>query len=699
MNQLPKYYKYLILFSATSPANRQAIKVADYVSLREENKGSMLQLDKDLIEIIPLFKYCLHLPRYEFDVCDANALVIGKAHDVPHDIVFCPEQAFGELLEHVSFDLVLCADSCFSSVNAIIREKGLALECVQAKDLNDETLKSHWRFLLEKRSSNGLRPVKDLELQFLLDDERLLFLPMLFVGRQYGQASEVYKAAFNSNNIFEDAANMLLLQTCRHDALMNCKESADEEEFIKKYNDGFEYAKAKGALINLVITYPGVPGNQVKYAGLSRELPKEEKDILRIIGVHRAIAKKGLLMELATVDRRLFEKLNELEISINASPRANNRFVYKAIRDLGNQLRSEFSRIQMWVLARSKQISIFSNFPLGIFVPDGSDVPLQCLKEVSFRAASPLTRGLQIEMTKHPQIYLGYKCRVLFIECVPDYPANKFIRECSRLIVHSLEESAQSNPKFSFRCEEAFCVKDLLGILRNSYFEYDMLILSAHGFCERERNISGLVIGEEKWMAADNNFFVPPIVLLSACHVSPRGSGAISAADIFLRARAEAVLSSFISIDAHRNAILITRLLSYIVAAQSGSKQYRTLLEAWAGIVASNTILEMAKESNAFNQWLWEDNVDGISRFADFANNRSVARLNIKTIYRDTVAIVKEMLRDEGIEGKFANILDRRDYFPESFFYQWIGFPENVFVYNEDFEAAIKTNSSSDSVS
>jgi hypothetical protein len=40
------------------------------------------------------------------------------------------------------------------------------------------------------------------------------------------------------------------------------------------------------------------------------------------------------------------------------------------------------------------------------------------------------------------------------------------------------------------------------------------------------------------------------------------------------------------------------------------------------------------------------------------------------------------MLHEEGLDGKFDDILNQKNYFPESLFYQWIGFPENIFLYD-----------------
>ena len=43
------------------------------------------------------------------------------------------------------------------------------------------------------------------------------------------------------------------------------------------------------------------------------------------------------------------------------------------------------------------------------------------------------------------------------------------------------------------------------------------------------------------------------------------------------------------------------------------------------------------------------------------------------------------MLEEEGMAGKFDNIITQNDYFPESFFYQLLGTPEKIFLYNKAF--------------
>lgn len=50
--------------------------------------------------------------------------------------------------------------------------------------------------------------------------------------------------------------------------------------------------------------------------------------------------------------------------------------------------------------------------------------------------------------------------------------------------------------------------------------------------------------------------------------MSAHGSGTVNVADMFKRVGAEAVLSTFIPIDARRNMILLNRLYTYISEAQ-----------------------------------------------------------------------------------------------------------------------------------
>lgn len=680
-----KTYRYLVLFNQTNNQPQfEPIKLMDYASLRNINKDTLHQLDSDLIPVLDLLEYCLHLPRNEFDVCDVDITITEIMRDNPQDIFLCPYSMVNKQILS-AFDIIMCEESSFENIKKRMIEVDITSECISNKDVSNETLIRHWNYLYELRNNKKMSPVADLEKQYILKDEQMLFLPALFLARQHGDAEKVYNIAFNSISAFEDASNVLTSYLFRNRALLKCKGIENGDLFRKTYYQTFEEEKKNGRF-DLVITFPGVPKNQIKYGGLSVSLPNSEKRAIRIIGIHKAIAKKALLMELPMVDQRLFQIINNVEIAFEDGKRPNNKYVHKMLHSGSKLFRSCLTKAQIYALARAKQVTVFSDYPLGLYIPNGCDTTLQCQKDLSSRMLTPLTKCLQIELPKHNVLYLGNKCRVMFVECVKDTIDNKVVRSGSSALIYGLQNNSQKCNKFIHKYFEAYTINDLKEILRNNFREYDILILSAHGFYDRRRNISGLLIGNEYWLANDNDYFVPPIVFLSACNTSPRGNGSVSAADMFLRSGAEAVLSSFTPISSLRNANLLNRLFVYIVEAQLGSKQYKTLLDAWGGVVATNAVLEIANESNRFNEWLMSNNGFGESRFNDFALKKSKGRLTRTNIYENTIRILKEMLSEEGIHNSFQDVLNEKNYFPESFFYQWIGFPDNIFIYDENYE-------------
>lgn len=683
----PKYYRYLILFNEDVQDADPILHISDMNKLKAMNEGRMHLFDDALNAILPAAEYCFHMPRTELDTYDTDTEVLDKAYDVPQDIFIMPDSRFPSVDIGSSFTCIIYSESCREEVKQKARNSSCELGAVSIEELSQSLLVEQWNKLFENRNFRNETKLEDIDKQYLLTEEKQMALPLLFTARQYGKADEVYGKVFNSLDIFETCAKLLWNQTVHHNALMHCKdfEGEEQERFRKLYAEGLEEAEKKSK-INIVITMPGVPQNQINYGGLEKILPENEKKVIKLLGIHRAIAKGALLIELPPVGKELFEKLNELEI--NCQHKTNNKYVHKALRNIGKMLESKFTQEQLWAVNRAQHITIFSDFPLGLAIVGKADASLQCYKEISYRPLSPLTRCFQDEMVKHSQIYHGHQCKIAFAECILNDEQNCGIRKCSEGLVNSLQRLSKDNPRMQVVYRETLTVSDLKQfLLENS--DADILHISAHGHYDRRTNMAGLMIGNEFWMANDNNYRVPPVVILSACHVSPRGSGTVNVADMFKRVGAEAVLSTFIPIDARRNMILLNRLYTYISEAQKGSNQYKTLSEAWGGVVATNAIHEMTAESPKFFQWLWGNNSNGETRMMDFAMHRSVKRLHGPTIYGDTIEVIKEMLREEGMEGKFDDVLSQGNYFPESFFYQWIGFPENVFLYNEVFAETI----------
>lgn len=685
MQEIPKYYSYLIIFRGEAEEIQPIICVYDLEKLKVDNHGRMHLFDDKLIPILPAVEYCLHMPRTEMDTYDVDTRALDNAYDVPHNLCIIPDTT--PFIEQMiaRFTFIIYADNCLESVKILAQRSKNELGAMPVSDLSQELLKRHWECLFNKRTVQDVERLKDIEKQFLLSDNKQLILPALATARQYGKVDVVYNKAYNSVDIFETCANVIWNQLVHHNALMSCNtySGSDGDKFRKMYSEGEENAE-KTTKINVVITMPGVPRRQVKLGGLNQELPADEKKVIRLLALHRAIAKEALIIEIPLVGNALYDKLNELEI--NCKQGTNNKYVKRTLRDIGKLFEEKLTKEQLWAIKWAKHITVFSDFPIGLSVIGDADTSLQCYKEISYRPLTPLTRCFQNEMVKHEQIYLGARCKIAFAECIPDdSQINKLIRSTSASIIHSLKKISANNEKMEFVYAEALTVQELKDFITKNT-DADILHISAHGHYDRKKNVAGLMVGQEFWMGDDNDYRVPPVVILSACHVSPRGSGTVNVADMFMRAGAEAVLGTFVPVDARRNTILTNRLYTYINEALIGGKMYKTLSEAWSGVVATNAIHEIAASSPQFYQWIMSENDNGELRLMDFSMKRSPGRLYGSSMYKDTIEIVKEMLHEEGMDGKFDDILSQDDYFPESFFYQWIGFPENVIFYDEAFD-------------
>ena len=680
-----KYYRYVVLFAGDADEVEPILHISDLNELKKENRNHMHLFDELLIPTLPAIEYCLHLPRWEMDTYDTPIELLDIISDVAHDIIIMPEKMF--LRTPLEATLIICTEACNQkNVEKHVMHLKCELGVVSVKELNNELLIKQWNVLYQNREKKEAKKLSDIDMQFILNGDNQMALPALNNARQYSRLSELYRKIFNTTNIHETCAKIIWNQRVHHNGLMYCDgmQEADEEQFKLKYVEGMEKAK-KNTKIDVVITMPGIPVRQMKYGGLEHFVPENEKRAIRVVGLHRAIARDALLIELPQVQEELYRKLDELEINCKQNNAPNNNYVKKILKDMGRIIEKNLSKEQLWAIDWAEHITVFSDFPIGLAILSDADTSLHGYKNVSYRALSPLTRCMQIEMMKRPLFHLGGRCKVVFAECVPDEYQNSLVRSYSKGLRESLEKISKNTPNMSVVYKETLSITDLKEFIADN-MDADILHISAHGHYDRRRNVAGLMIGNEFWMADENDFFVPPVVVLSACHVSPRGGGTVNVADLFIRAGAMAVLGSFIPISARRNMFLLNRLYIYIAEAQKGNLMYETILDAWAGVVCTNAILEIQDGTRTFSEWIMGINKDGISRFQDFALKRSVGKLHGRTMYADTIAVIKEMLKEEGLEGKFDNILSREDYFPESFFYQWMGYPENIFLNNERYK-------------
>lgn len=164
---------------------------------------------------------------------------------------------------------------------------------------------------------------------------------------------------------------------------------------------------------------------------------------------------------------------------------------------------------------------------------------------------TPLTRQLQLELLKKNQVYLGKKCKVAIAECIINNDENKYVYLMSDFVRSTLIDMEKKYEGFSVTYQQTYSVESILEFIKNNQ-DADILYISAHGYYNIKQNRAGIMVGEEFWMASED-INVPPIVILSACHSSPRGMGAVNIADMFIRNGAISVLGTFIPVNAYRN--------------------------------------------------------------------------------------------------------------------------------------------------
>lgn len=684
-----EYYTYLLIFHGNYGEYEKYNPIMKYESLdeiRRNNIGTMHLFDENLVPILPGIEYVLHMPRLELDLCDLHENLIDKFYDEPHRIMLVPDSTFIEFCEKIrdiTPALVIYAEDCNDKVKDALKLFNTILGCYEVNQLNRNILKKHWGELSNKLKNNKYEKLLNIDEQYIFEGEYLKALTLLFLARQYNNIGEVLSKIYNSSNLEEKCIEMHWKQNTKQNTLMEIQKRkiSDYEKVKKVYRELYKEEAHKFSL-NIVITFPGVPKQQIKYAGVSNIFPENEKRAIRIMGIHRAIANNGVLIELPLANENIYKTIDEIEIRCKQG--TNNTYIKRLMKKLGKDLGKYLKDYQLGSLLRAKHITIFSDVPIGLAILENTEVPLQCYKSISYRTLSPLTRNFEIEMCKSPQLYLGKGCKVAFAECIINNEDNACVRRMSEIERVMLKNMERDYPNFVLEYAETYSVKEIIKFIAEN-IDADILYISAHGYYTREKNMAGLMVGNELWMANENNLRVPPIVLLSACHVSPRGSGVVNIADLFVRAGAIAVLGTFIPVNAERNMILMTRLFTYIMDAQKGNKQYKTLADAWTGIVATNAIHELIQSSKKLGNWMRGKNPKGKIRMKEFQLERSRGKLHPMTIYSDTIKIIEEMLKEEGMEGKFRDILYKKDFFPESFFYQFIGYPENIFLYNENF--------------
>lgn len=676
-------FNYYIFFEGEEL--EEDYKATSYNIDEIRNEETTHMWDKNLSSIIPAIWYTLHLPRMGFDVISMDIELVLCSHDEPHNIIPIPYYKENINLQRIinkgiiNPTLIICEDKLYDT---IIKDKTIPvslLNIIRISDLSSELLRNHWQKLscyIHELEEESVECIVDDNFRLTTKKERNI-LPIIPLANQLGYTYQVIEEADkisidNNWNRYILAMRERIIDTYKAVAKDNL-EFRDRTEKLLIENPNFNG-------IPLVITMPGIMSYQIKKMGRKNRLPDDEKEIINILGIHRALAKNAMYIGMDSVSQEMYTRLAELEEHCKNANKINISFVWRTLRRIGKLLNNKLAEFDIDIITSISQITVFSDFPIGLAILPGCSAPLCCIKPITYKPLTPLTKAFQYEMGKHQQIYLGKKCKVIIAECVEK--TDKIRKYCDGL-TNILRDMINNVDDMELVVEEISSVNEFKKMLKK-HSDADILLVSAHGQYNIESNKAGLVIGEKTWMADDNDIKVPPVVLLSACHVMPRGRGAVCVGDLFIRAGATAVLGTFIPVNVMRNANLIVRLFVDIIEVRKGWSHMRTLDDIWCHVVSSNAIHEILSSSFELEEWANTNKADGLCPQAEFKNVYSgKRRLRSTHIYEDTVKVLHEIAEKDGKGDYFDSIIKSKGYFPESLFYQLIGNPENVFIRND----------------
>ena len=236
--------------------------------------------------------------------------------------------------------------------------------------------------------------------------------------------------------------------------------------------------------------------------------------------------------------------------------------------------------------------------------------------------------------------------------------------------------AARKTVPISFRVEETLSSEALRSALGEN--GTDILVLSAHGFFDKTGNRAGVWLGDEPWIGTGLGWLAP-VVILSACHVSPRGVGTVSIVDMLLREGTFAVLGTQVPVGVVHNTTLMARFFTYIGEVLLGREDHGTLLEVWHRVQSSNAVVDVLNGSDTLRRWGFETlAASGEPVVKEFMGGRAAGVLRQGHVYADTEDVLESIANEQGMGAKVRGWFRSPGYVPESLFYFFSGVPDRI---------------------
>jgi hypothetical protein len=649
-------------------------------------------LARDMAEALPGLWYCLHLPNIFQELIDipATNLKARQALHLDHQILLVPIQAFNkEALPRwqpwMAPTLVVCPDDLLEEATRKASLMGFPLSATCYSQISNDTLRDHWRAIHAHFVSGTPYPGREPTLTHRLDLAPT-DLPNRWLMRQMtDDPSAVAPSNEAPTQLIERVLdNQLLLA-----AISRLEyDGATIEEAAKKFPDTMENERAR-LRFPVVLALPGVAPayirniyDQSARRGL-KSLSAVDKDdtwsvtmaeradhlveraAIEFVTTHQAIARSGVGLMLGAIPREAFIVLAQLEKHFVEGP--NGPTVHRLLDRLQKNVASLWTDATTLSISRASMITVFSNFPIGLLRFPRDTTSLTNRVPIAYRPLLPLTRTMQQELIYIPPIDLASKFHILVAECIPESDiVGRYSRSGWQFVADMIRDE---NCGITIQLEETLSIDALRGAISGSRPE--ILVISAHGYLDTQRNLAGLMVGDDFYLGPGIDS-LPPVVILSACHVAPRGAGTVSLTDLLLREGAVAVLGTQVPVDVRRNAMLMMRFFVNMAEVLAGRERERfsNLLDVWHHVQMTNAINDILSGAPSIHDWGMANGPSGLPVITEFMQLRSAGRLRWGHIYHDTETVLAEIADDQGVGERVRNWFKSPGYIPESLFYE-----------------------------
>ncbi|MFD6548740.1 CHAT domain-containing protein [Streptomyces sp. NPDC058398] len=651
-------------------------------------------LAKTVAAALPGLWYCLHLPASLRDLVDVDIWKLKAAQSLrlDHNILLVPIDCFDEDLgRHLQRHhpvVTVCPDELLDDAQQRASALGFALPTTPYSQLSDATLTAQWRAIHEHFIPESPALAGEVSLTRRLDLAPLT-LPHRRLARQMGwPTTELAAQDMSVSKAFTQAFHG---QTCLAALARLEREGASPSEAARRF---LQTAREEADRLQVPVAL-GLPGTAPAYARNAydsevrrrtgpqpavnpddtwsialHERPDDmvERATIEFVVTHEAVASSGLGLMLPTVPPDIFVILAELERHF-LTPHSSDA-VRRLFTRLNDAAQSLWSKELTAAIQRASHLTVFSNFPLGLLTMPGDSAPLCARVPVAYRPLEPLTRTVQNQVSAPPSISLNHTIKVLVAECIPPSdPVGRISREGWRIACENVAPEAAT---LTIVQAETLTLE----VLQESVAEHrpDVLVISAHG--TMVGNMAALDIGNAPHLDLGLDC-MPPVVMLSACHVAPRGSGAVAITDLLLREGALAVLGTQVPVEVTRNATLMIRFMVYLAEEIAKPGQFATILDVWHHVQTSNAVSDILDGSPSLRAWATSTTINGHSVVREFSS-RASARLRLPHVYEDTERVLGEIADEQGQGDRVRNWFRRPGYVPESLFYVFAGRPERI---------------------